>query len=287
MWLLNKLTETYATEVAVEVHYIHLPEGKAPIVPLPEKLHLTVRAMGIDIIKQLKLRTPQTVIDYEKHANASHRITTANLIHYLEAQLDNIQVTDIKPDTIRFVFDKIATRKVPIKVNADIETAAHFNLKKVEATLPDSVSITGAVALVDTLKYWHTESLMMRDVSQSATGEIALVKPQNGIVLSTDATTYQVTIEEYTEKSLLIPIEILNLPKGVKVFLYPRAVTVYFQVVTNNFNDIDESYFSVKADFANYDIAHNNRIDVAVSQAPAGIKNIRAKPPTAEYIIIE
>ncbi|MCC7222615.1 MAG: YbbR-like domain-containing protein [Chitinophagales bacterium] len=287
MWLLNKLTETYTVEVAVPVTYLNLPEDSAPAIPLPNRLHLTVRGMGIDLIKQLKWRKNQATIDYLKNTNRSHQTATDNLISSIEAQFDDIRIADIKPDTIHWAFDRRITRKVPIKISADIETASHFELQSVRATQPDSVSVTGAAVLIDTLKYWQTKSLVMRDMSQSTSGEIRLQTPQNGVSLSTNSTHYQVKIEEYTEKSIDVAIQTANLPPKTQVFLYPRTATVYFQVISGAFNDIDSSYFEVKADFANYDIAQNNRIDIAVSKAPAGIRNLRAEPTTAEYIIIE
>jgi YbbR domain-containing protein len=287
MWLLNKLTERYTTEVAVTVQYVNLPANKAPIIALPQQLYITVRAGGVDIIKQLKLQSPKPLIDYEKHANHRHYIPTDELISYLEVQLENIIIIDIRPDTIRFAFDDFKTRRIPIKVSADIETAAHFNLKDVKATNPDSVDVSGAAALIDTLSYWQTETLTMRDVSQSAKGDIALVSPNNLISLSSNSTQYEVNVEEYTEKSLSIPIQVVNLPKNTKIFLYPNTATVYFQVGTDNFEHIDEGYFKVEADFNNYDIANNNYIDIAISNAPHQIRNMRVEPLTVEYIIME
>ena len=79
MWLLNKLTERYTTEVAVTVQYVNLPANKAPIIALPQQLYITVRAGGVDIIKQLKLQSPKPLIDYEKHANHRHYIPTDEL----------------------------------------------------------------------------------------------------------------------------------------------------------------------------------------------------------------
>ncbi len=290
MWLINALSEKYTVQMPIAVQYLNLPDDKVSIYPLPSSLQLTVVAFGMDILKQFNIRNPILTIDCEQYKNKQRVLNTNSLIRQIEEKNYGLRITDIDPDSIHFVFDKKKTKKVALRVDYDISAAPHFKLKEVKAQNPDSIEVSGPVAYIDTLKQWPTQKIMMRDVNQPSVGDINLMIPDNNsVTLSHKKTTYQIEVSEFTEKQLELPIQPIHLPSGVRVFLYPNVVTLHFQVLTDNFDDIKTEDFKVVADFSNMDSTSNANSVVALKLAelPSNIKSPEIQPKTAEFIIIQ
>lgn len=290
MWLINALSEKYTVTMPIKIQYLNLPDDKLPAYPMPPNLQLTLTAFGMDILKQFNLRKSSLVIDCATYVGKQKALHTTSLIRQIEEENYGIKVNNVEPDSIYFVFAKKMLKKVPIIVEYDINTARHFQLKSITATEPDSVEVSGPLAYMDTLKSWPTQKLAMRDVNQPSTGDIDLARPDNNSVkLSVDKTTYKLEISEFTEKQLSLPIQPTNLPNGARVFLYPNTVAVHFQVITDDFDDIEPNLFKVTADFSHIDSVGNDiyTVPLKLLQYPPNVKSPKVMLEEVEFTFIQ
>ena len=287
IWLLSALSDTYTTEIQVAVNYENLPEDQVLTRPLEDNLYLFVNATGADLLKQMRFVKKNITINYEKHVN-SPKVSTASLFTQVEDQLSKVKVLDIKPDTIYFFLEKKVQKKVPVKFKNDITTATHFTLKGFISTNPDSVLVTGPESVLDTIKNWHTEKLVLRDISQNSNGEIALVHPPlEGLNITPAQTNYLIEVEEFTEKRISVPISVENLSNEQSIVLYPRNVNLQFQVGTSEFDLIDKDYFKIVADFANIDLSIHQKVPLSIIEQPLTVRNVKMNPSVSEFIIIQ
>lgn len=287
MWLVSALSESYTTsQIPVEVLYRNLPDNKLPSQPLPQQLHLTIETNGIQIIKQYWQKIRLT-IDYANYIPAKI-LATQQLMPLLMPQLPNSKILNVSPDTIFFKFERIAQKKIPVFSDSDAKPAKRFDIKEI-ILQPDSVIVSGPASVLDTIKHWKTQKLVLRDLSQDFEGEVPLVLPEiSTLSLNTNNIMYTIKVEEFTEKKLLdIPIEIKNLPKGMSVFLYPSTVTLQFQVGISEFEYIKQSNFTIVADFIDIDFTKDKLIRLSVAQQPLTIKGLSILPQNSvEFIVI-
>nr|MBP6664800.1 YbbR-like domain-containing protein [Chitinophagales bacterium] len=168
------------------------------------------------------------------------------------------------------------------------KSAKRFDIKEI-IFQPDSVVISGPPSLLDTIKYWKTQKLVLRDLSQDFEGTVPLAPPDTYTVsLDTTNVFYTIKVEEFTEKKLTdIPIEINNLPKGMSVFLYPPTITLQFQVGISEFEYINQSNFKIIADFTDIDFTKDKLIRLSVAQQPLTIKSLTILPQNSvEFIVM-
>lgn len=287
MWLASALSESYTTsQIPIDVSYRNLPTNKLPSQPLPQQLHLSIETNGIQILKQYWQKN-SLIIDYTNYKSAQ-MLPTQQLNLLLLPQLPNTKILSISPDTIFFKFERKASKKIPILGNNDVKSAKRFDIKEI-VFQPDSVVISGPPSVLDTIKYWKTQKLVLRDLSQDFEGTVPLAPPDiSTLSLDTANVFYTIKVEEFTEKKLTdIPIEINNLPKGMSVFLYPPTITLQFQVGISEFEYINQSNFKIIADFTDIDFTKDKLIRLTVAQQPLTIKSLTILPQNSvEFIVM-
>lgn len=285
LWLFISLSQTYTTEVSIPVVFTNLPDDKALLQPLPDKMDLFVRSQGAYLVWYFTLKNMRLQIDYRQQP-ANRSIPAINYLRTLQQQMPRIEITDIKPDTIYFKFDKKSEKLAPVKIRYDITTNPAFDLKTVAAN-PDTILVVGPASVVDTIKYWQTEQITYRDIKQTYEGVIALTKPHlPTITISANAVKYKVTVEEFTEKTLSIPIEKHNVPPKAPVFIYPQNANVIFQVGISEFDQIEPYYFKIAADFTGINLQTDKRVPLKLIEKPINVRNIRISPKMAEFMIM-
>lgn len=284
IWMLITLSQTYSTEVTVPVVYANLPDDQVLAHPLPDKLFMYVKSRGTHLLWYFTLSGRTLQIDYNRLLG--RKVNTFNLINQLRGQLSNVDIQEIKPDTIYFFFEKKAIKTVPVKIHYDISTNPAFDLKTVLPE-PDSIVVTGPVSYVDTLTQWTTELIKYRDINQNQSGNIKLLQPSlSSVILNVNQLDYTVTVEEFTEKTLSIPIEKLNLPAGISLFMYPQNAAVVFQVGISEFDQIEPYYFKAVANFEKTDFKTEKQVPVLLVEKPINVRNVRFSPQVAEFMII-
>lgn len=284
LWLLITLSQTYSTQVTVPVSYANLPSDKVLAHPLPDKLLMYVKSSGINLLWYFTLSGRVVQIDYNRLFG--RKVNTFNLVNQFSAQLSNVEIQEIKPDTIYFVFEKKAEKRVPVKMNYDITTNPAFDLKTVLGK-PDSILVTGPASFIDTLTQWPSNVVKYRHINQNYSGKTDLLQPAlSSVILSAYAVDYTVTVEEFTEKTLSIPIEKLNLPADISLFMYPQNATVVFQVGISEFDQIEPYYFKAVANFEKTDFKTEKQVPVLLVEKPINVRNVRFSPQVAEFMII-
>jgi len=284
IWVFISLSQTYNIEVAVPVTYINLPDDKVLSKPLPEELFLYVKSKGTNLIWQFYLSGKGVQIDHSRLLN--NKVNTANLVHQFSMQLSQLEIREIRPDTIYFIFEQKSEKLVPVKLQYDITTNNAFDLKLVSAA-PDTILVSGPTSLIDTLTNWPSELFKYRDINQNYKGNIKLQTPAlSSVTISTNAVEYEIKVEEFTEKTLLIPIERVNLPPHQTVFMYPSEATVVFQVGISEFDQIESYYFKMIADFEEVNFVSDTSVPLRLAEKPISVRNVRFSPKYAEFIIV-
>jgi len=140
LWLLVKLSQNYSTDITYPIEYKNYPENKININELPEFLNLKVKASGFEILKY-KITSSLIPITFDistaklkksKFDSALFYIETIGLLENINTQLSeksilkDIKISEINPDTLFIQFTEMTTKKVAIKLNADITYSRQY-----------------------------------------------------------------------------------------------------------------------------------------------------------------
>ena len=288
-WLLTKLSKEYSTELDVRVEYVNIPQQKVVRNRLPEKLTLIVKGSGWELLRQQLMLTSRPIrIDVRDFAK-SGRMLTNNYRNLFEAQLgDRLEIVRISPSEISFSFEKKSSRKLPVRLNGNIEINPQYGIDGDIRIEPDSIVVTGPASVVDTMTAVRTKALHFEQISKTEKGKIALAAPPlSGVQYETEEVRYEIPVLQYTETSIKVPVEIIN--SGKEALLLNKEAELSFQLPLNRMEEIEgrpaTELFTIAADFSLLQ-AGDSTVPLVSKAAPPYIRNLKIKPERAAFLYI-
>jgi len=256
-WFINALSKSYITNISYPVRYTDLPEGKILVGDTPEDLVLKISAHGYSIVRY-KLSSRYIPVSIPLHTFTVQHLNNNDSLFFIQsrfarehlnAQLSyDIQILEIKPDTLYFRFAKLKTKKLPVIVNLTYEPEKQMIAMGAPVAVPDSVIATGPDHILDTTYAVNTVKKNLGIISQTVKKDIDLQKPKD-IDLSHTKVNITVALEKYTEKTLTVPLEVINLPDSIQIITFPDGIEITCQVGLSNYHKVQPTLFRTQVDF--------------------------------------
>jgi hypothetical protein len=291
-WFLNALSKEYTTTVNYPVTYKDFPSKKILSNELPPKLKLTVRAKGFDLLRY-KISFFQSlnfsVNEYtnskmEKVGDNNFLFPTNRITSQVATQLSSaISVTHISPDTINFQFSSLIEKKIPVHLNRNFNFEPQFRLGGDVVLSPDSVWVIGAKAIIDSIKQLETELLEFKELNESKTKRIGLVKVK-GLSFVQKKVNVELPVEQFTEAQKQIRLKVINVPKSVFLRLFPHEIKLSYLVGLKDYESILKEQFELEADYLKMDTVRN-KLQVYLKNSPLNVSNISFYPGEVGYLI--
>jgi hypothetical protein len=244
-WYLNGLDNVIENTIRYPVRYVNPPSDKVLTGDLPPRLVMQIKGPGYSVLK-LRLsgnRAPAVVdmsrLEYnelnDSDENTYLYILTSELRETFQRQLRaDFEIIRIAPDTLFFSFDRIVTRRVPVFADIEVNTDEDFFIRGTPAVIPDSVLVTGPEPVVDTIIHVRTRHRRFTGINQSFSRNLQL-EGSRFYTLSDRRVSINVSVEQYTEARLELPVKMLNLPDSIDIKLFPDVVSVRLQVAVSDY----------------------------------------------------
>jgi len=287
-WVLSALSKTITHTITVPIQYVNLPDNKVPKSSLVKQLKLTVRGPGFNLLRftlhpTFRQAVPLNLNDF----NEQGILNSFTLTNQIKSQLDKIKIISIYPETIDLDLDEkvIKTLKIIPLSRVGFEKS-YFSKQEIQLD-PETIQVTGPKSIIDSLKFWETDSILLQNVKTNLSGSINLRKPNNeNITLSKNSCKYQLNTDQWTQKSFEIKISSQNLPEDLNVYLSPKKATVSIQLPMSEFEDFEADLFEVNADFKDVDLLLDKSLSLKVnSTLPKNVKLLGVSPPSAEFLV--
>ncbi len=294
-WFLMALSKNYNALISLPVVYQNLPENKIITSRLPKTISIELNALGFHLLGyQLKFYSDTVFVDVENlslketEGNYEAKLSTSSKLHRISRQFSQeIRVNRILPDTIYFTFGDKKSKEVPINLNKIISFEKQYRLRDRIIFSPASIKITGLDKLVDGVEFFDTDSLILYQLNQTLTIQLPLKIPEGYSSLEFSAKSVNVTIpvEKYTEASVEIPIEMVNLPNDMAIKIFPEKVKISYVVGFGDFDKVNSQMFSAQVDYLKRD--NTNRLAVEISRHPDFVQVLKKQPLKVEYLILK
>lgn len=254
-WLLKKLSNTYNSDVRVQVEYVNIPSDKVVIQTLPEELLLQVNGTGWELLRySIALDKPSVLLDIGQYAG-SGRIALQNNRSSLAQQLPyQYDIMQVEPANIPLVLDERSTDTLPVRARTNIQVNTQYGITDSIRLSPQQIVVSGPSSIIDTMTQVPTEMLSLTDVQKDQTGKLALAPPLvSSMTYTPGEVSYAFEVEPFTEASVMVPVTALEVD-STQVMLLNQAVRVAFQVPMDRFADTRQDRFAqrfqVVADFS-------------------------------------
>lgn len=293
LWFLNALEKRYTDHLSVPVRYVNIPKNKDLTGKLPDKLEITVDALGYTILRhKLSLAFSPLLIDVnelsgnylESRFMSKYSISTYGHKEEFAKQISNdIVIIAIRPDTISFNVSNITEKLVKVHPVVNLTFSREFILQKSPTATPDSILIRGPEELLDTLKYINTQPVELNGLSQNIEKDAALVFPV-GLSSEMNEVSVRIPVEQCTEAKFDIPISVINQPDSLQIKTFPARVKVSCKVGISQYSKLTNSSFSVSIDYSQHKRVLS-KLPVILGTIPETVLSVDYYPKEVDYII--
>lgn len=284
-WLFVKLSERYSCDKQV-VFRFSLPEDKIFTNLPPEDLIAKLNGTGWQLMLDFLLHRKIT-LGFDLQDDEALQLSRGRLRAEIQKKLaaNTIEVVETTYDNIDMVLETKVRKKVAVIVPVEIEFAPGYRQIGVVKINPDSIWVTGPGSKVDPIQKWIADSVFLKNVNTTAKPVAQLTTPEKGVMISRSNAQITIEVEQFTEKSVFVPILIKNTEDSLQLF--PQRVKITFTIGVSDFDSVSSNDFTVEADLQKTFINRGkNTAPISLTRFPIWIKNPKLAQESVEFFII-
>ena len=234
LWFTLSVQETYTILVEMPTQVVNLPDDMALVTLPPSQVQVQVSGEGFDLFG-LRFNPPTVMMDAQ-----DDEVILLDMVQNLP---QGINTLGVNPREITFQKEPRISRTIPIRSRAIVETAEPHDFFEPHRLEPDSLVVTGAESLINSLQDWPTEVIRRTGLQDSLVIALPLADTLAGLVeKSQEETTLIAVASEYTEDSRVLRVEIGEVPTTQwDVSLEPPTVRVTYRVPLSHFDRAQEA----------------------------------------------
>jgi len=293
LWFLNQLEKEYETSISIPVRYTNIPKNKILSGELTKTFNLRIKARGYKIIEyKIGNKFLPLVIDvnslnlriFSKGKTTKFFTFSQILKEQINQQIGyELRVLDIDPDTLFFDFARVVSKKVPVVSRLNAMTGKQYMLKGKAEIIPDSIVISGAYPLIDTIQNVYTEKINIENIEKDIEKELDIIEIQN-VDFSEDEANVTIRVEKFTEGTQNVALKVVNVPDSLVLRTFPNEINVIYFVGLSDYEKVFPQLFDFIVDFNDINPT-SNRLNIKLIRYPEYLQSVRYNPNTVEYII--
>ncbi|HEY9559648.1 MAG TPA: hypothetical protein VIR29_02535 [Anseongella sp.] len=285
LWLFFYLSNEYRYRVSAYIVFINQPAEKAVSIRDSVRATLTVESTGWNyFFRRLHpgiLTTDLSSLEDEEAVDLRNFLTSYN-----RQTSSDQRIVDVNPDTVYFDLVARMEKKVPVIPDVAISYRNQYiNYGPVRIN-PDSVVVSGPVTEVKPIEEIRTVPVRLEDINSSIRRYVPLDRRnKKNIHLDNRSVLLTVPVEEYTENTLKIPVEILNNKDDYEVTRVPSVINVTYYVPLSRYTEVDPEDFRITADLDEWQEKNKNVLTVRLERFPDFIRIVRSKPEIIDFLV--
>jgi hypothetical protein len=292
LWLLIKLSGDFHTEHQVKLDVQNFPIDKVLINKPDSVLQIVTNDNGFDVLgrflfsrnKSLTLNFQKARYLETKNGIQSYYILCPSLHQQIENEFKTAeQILSIQPDSIIFDFEKLSSKKLKIEPLINLSFNPRFKQYKKMKLSPDSLVFFGPASMLSSTTKINTHFFDFQDISATIDTLIPLDLPSKKLISKQADVRFQLTVEEYTEGKVKLPIQ-LQADAKTQYKIFPSEVQITYQVALKDYSKIKANAFEL---VAIPDSTESGKLLLELSKQPQNVIVSNIQPASAEYIILK
>lgn len=287
-WLMQTLNESYEVELEFPLQLEKVSEGTVITSDLPEAVHVTLRDKGTTLLRYVLRRQPTLRIDFSTHDSGAsfgcvgvpHSEVQKQLAHVLES---SSRIVSLRPDTLEYYYSRGLKKRVPTAFRGNLETDPQHYLRTVRCE-PDSVTVWGEEGFLDSLTEVPTVVTNLNDLKANISRKVALV-PKRGVKYDPQEVVLTAEVDEYTTKTVQVPVIGTNFPGGLTLRTFPATAAVTFRVGVKDLKKYEADNFVLTATYEELMALQDSALQLRLRSVPEGVALISIQPEYVQYLI--
>jgi len=288
-WFVNALNKERELSLTIPLVYTDVPDNLMFDGELPSGVRVKVKDLGQNLWTYVRNKPDTIKIRFQQvDTDEGHfRISNLQLLSLVsEGLLPSTSILLINPENISTTYIKLFAKKLPVRLNSDISLADQYMFCNQVEVFPNEVEVFGPRMILNELTVLNTENLVIKNLRDSVIRTVML-KPINSVRFSVDKVSVRVCAEMFTEKSVTLPVQIINNPGNIAILSFPAEVKAVFNINVKNYKSFQNSDIHVVIDFDDIVKGDLNRKKLKVINNKPYISNIRIQPEEVEFLLEE
>lgn len=285
-WWSQTMSQNFQTVMRVPVQLSDVPDDIR--VTMPPVRHITVSLSGKgSALRKSGRRGSHHVLYVSNSAfnmvQGHASLSTLGLRDSITALLpSSVTIRSVSPDSLVYQYALQRGVMLPVEFGGSIESQDQFFLERIEFN-PDS--ILAKVLLSDTASHRAVVDAGQIVISSDTITRTVPIKRESGVIYSQDDVLMTVLSQQYTEKSLEIPIAGVNFPDFVTLKAFPSKAVVTFWVKMSEYDRVTASDFHVVVDYNDIAGSEASKARLRIFSQPANVRNVRLQTRTVDYLM--
>ncbi len=285
-WFATVVNQTFEDDYYIPLKYVNIPDSITFDTPLPEGVNVKVEETGANIFLYfLTKRQDSLVIDIRQNIlnHSGPIILEPELTQMVKTLfLFNTRVLALTPETISLANVPLEQKELPVIYDGYIDPPTGYLVDEDIVLYPEFVTAYGSRQRLDSLDYAYTVNDTIRDVVSNKPHSVAIA-PVKGVKFLPDAVQLSVHVDEYTTKTVVVPIKCINLPSNLAIRFFPSSVSVSFFIGLKRYSEISGESFNITVDYNDIKNLKTTTIPVRIIDSPIPPQTL--KPHEIEFIL--
>ncbi len=284
-WISTKLSNTYTVDQSFSINWINVPEGII-LHSNNKKIKASITASGIDIlIYRLINKSLNISLEQGKFGIKVGDVSIENQQFSIQNQFfENTKLNFITPTSLDFDFSILDEKVIAVVPNVQINLRAGYLSDAPIKIIPDSILVRGPKSILDTLGLIKTKYIEVEDVYESLIKTISLqLIPE--IQLSESSANIKLSVSRHSEKEFTLGIGLINIPKGIRVKLFPPKAKIRATLPLSVLRTVKASDFNLVVDYNDIEKKDSEKLQLIMIEQPPSIKKLIFDPERVNYLI--
>jgi YbbR domain-containing protein len=286
-WIFTTLSNNYNFSVKEVLSFKNSPQKRAFHSLQPDTINVIMQGTGWQMLFS-KVDNANKIINVDLHTldNKDYVVLSSQLKQINDRKEFDEQIVSFSPDTLFFDFSDRAIKRVPVKLLTGIKYQHQFAQSNDISVSPAYVTLNGPGNILDKIKSWNTDSLVLDSVNETVRTHLGLQPVREGnISIYPKSVQVVIPVDEFTEKTVQVPVKLTNNRNYYNVKVFPQKVKVTFTTSLRKYAQTDEDLFEASADLSLWRNHGYSTLPIKLTRFPAYCKIVKIEPQNIDFIV--
>lgn len=289
IWFLTKFSKPLVAEFQLNLAYSNLPEQTLVSPDAPQKLLITVNANGFKLLTEF-FRDKSLVLDLSAGRvleNNKIRFNQDQLLAFCYRKIPAADVISINTKELIVPVDRMSAKTIDVVFQGEVLLEKGFKLVGTPQMKPRKITLYGPSQMIDSISSVNTIYTSLIDLRANLTKNIPLESLwSQKLSRSQDSVLWTAEIREYTQKEIELPVEIINIPKGRRLQIFPETMILSVEIPVDEYALYDESNFKLICDYTER-ISEDSFMIPRLMNLPDGVYKPELSNKKVDYVEFE
>lgn len=285
-WWSQTMNQNYETVMSIPVRVTDVPDDVRITDPVAGQVTVSLSGKGSALRKSGR-RGSRHVLGISNSAFTMQQghasVSTLRLRDSIKALVpQSVTIRSIAPDSLVYQYVMQRCVLLPVEFEGVVESQDQFFLENIEFS-PDSV--TAQVLLTDTSTVRAVAAAGSVVLASDTTVLTVPLRPVGSVLFGADEVRMTFVAQQYTEKSIEVPITGVNFPQHMSLKAFPSKAALTVWVKMSEYDRVTAADFQVVVDYNDIAGSDASKARLRIYSQPANVRNVRLQTRTVDYLM--